>query len=237
MGEAHGMKHWGNIETYSVLLEDQFFGLIGKSAHAYKTDSARLQLDYIPGTFDGRLTILNGKKKDERWGVQSWQTYKKLPGEKLIFKKDKDAQFWVPTYQYFIEFPMRIQKATAFAYAGEQMINGVSCLGIIASWNTIRPQKDIDQYLIWINQENKRIVKLEYTIREQFKFLTGAVYYNNYQNYNGLWLPGNMPVESNIKKGLLHEMRVLEFQPNQVSVEDLRPKPNLKVMGDDKGSD
>lgn len=235
MGEAHGIENWKKVQTYSVLLQDQFFGFFGKNSHPYQSDSVALQLDYIPGTFDGRITVLSGKKEGVVWGMQSWKTYEKLPGESLVFEKNKDSEFWVPTYQYFLEFPMRIQRATAFTYAGDAIIDGIPCKGVLASWNQVAPQKDIDQYLIWISKANKKMVKLEYTIRDQFKFLKGAVYYKDYQFFDGIWMPTYLPVESNLtKKEWLHEMRITSLKFNQVAISELRPDENLPVLGDSK---
>lgn len=237
MAKAHGAENWSSIETYTVRLEDQFYGFLGKQSSPYGTDSVVLQLDYRTGTFDGRMSILNGKKEGELWGIQSWRTYVKKPGGSLSFKKNKEAEFWLPTYQYFIEFPQRIQSATAIAYAGQQLIDGIPCTGILASWNTVNPQKDLDQYLIWISDDKQRIVKLEYTIRDQYKFLTGSVLFQDYQIYEGIWLPRMMPVTSNLKgKGKLHQMRILNFQKDQVGVEELRPDNTLPLLGDAKAT-
>ena len=105
---------------------------------------------------------------------------------KVVFEKHKDAYFWTPTYQYFIEFPMRIQEANAVSYAGQKEINEKLCEGILASWNTTKPQKKTDQYLIWIDPATNRIEKLEYTIREVMSFVTGAALFKDYKNYNGI---------------------------------------------------
>ena len=82
-----------------------------------------------------------------------------------------------------LNFPLQIQTATAHYYMGEQEIDGVLCEGILLSWGTTAPQKSIDQYLVWINKESKLIVKLEYTIRDSYKFLTGATSYTQYKDF------------------------------------------------------
>lgn len=46
-------------------------------------------------------------------------------------------------------------------YGGDKTINGNLCDGVLASWETTKPQRKIDQYLIWIDRETKRICKLE----------------------------------------------------------------------------
>lgn len=167
--------------------------------------------------------------------MQSWKTYELDQAGKPKFEENKDAYFWIPTYQYFLEFPLRIQKADAFNYAGESEINGIKCDGILASWRKTEPQKDVDQYLIWLDQKTHRIVKLEYTVRDQYNFLIGALYFKEYKEFDGLPLPTHMPVESNLKKkGLLHEIHLLDFQKNVRKKSELRPNKDLPLMGDDK---
>ena len=235
MGEAHGIANWGNINTYAVKFEDNFFGTLGANSHGYAEDSVRFLLQYIPNSFDGKLEFLSGDNMGKSWGIQSWKSYVSTPTQRHKFVNDSDIIFWLPTYQYFIEFPMRIQNANSFAYAGEAEIDGKNCEGIIASWNTTEPQRDIDQYLIWIDKKTKRIVKLEYTIREMYNFLTGAAYFHDYKNYDGILLPSSMPVESNLlEEGFLHEMRILTFTKNNFPESDLRPNRALVPMGDAK---
>ncbi len=224
MGIAHGITYWDSIQTYQVIFGDEFYGFTGKQAHPYKEQKVEFSLNYIPKTFNGQLEILSGKQKGDLWGIQSWETYRKDDDGKISAKKNKDMKFYLPTYQYFIEFPNRIQEATSIDYIGEKIINGIKTEGIIASWNTIEPQKDIDQYLIWIDSDTKRIVKLEYTVRDMFRFISGAAYYQDYKIYNGLLLPSKLPVESNlVKKGLLHTMSIENFTPDLVSVDSLMP--------------
>lgn len=233
MAEAHGVANWAKLETYTLTFEDEFYGFFGRQGSPFKDDNTRFSLNYIPQTSDGTLTFLTGKQVDETWGIQSGSTYSRRPDRpnETRWHKDKDIWFWLPTYQYFVEFPLRIQEANSVAYAGEQMVDGVDCEGVLASWNSTAPQKGVDQYLIWLDKETKRIVKLEYTVRGFYRFLTGAAYYKDYQNHDGILLPSHFPVESNlVKEGLLHEMRIVDFKANHVSKESLRPDPDLPVV-------
>ena len=235
MQAAHGVENWKNIDTYQVEFEDEFFGFMGKQSHPYKEQNVSFLLSYIPGTYDGRLMFTSGEQKDQEWGIQSWQSYSKKPNESLTFKKNKDISFWVPTYQYFIEFPARISSANAYTYAGEKTIEGIACEGIIASWNSTEPQKEVDQYLIWIDKKTKLIVKLEYTVRDAYKFVAGAAIYKDYTTYEGIVFPARMPVESNlVKNGYLHEMRIKSFAKNPISVDFIRVNNDLTEVGDSK---
>ena len=235
MAQAHQIQNWDSISTYTAQFSDAFFGFLGKAAHPFKEDSVQIELNYIANTYDGTLQFNTGEQKDQTWGIQSWQTYTKTATEAPAFKENKDIFFWLPTYQYFIEFPLRIQKATALNYAGEKTIDGILCEGVLASWNQTSPQKDIDQYLIWINKETKRIHKLEYTIREEYKFLIGAAYFLEYKTFDGIVLPTYLPVESNlVRKGFMHKMRILDFSANTIDKAKLRPNSKLPIVNDSK---
>lgn len=224
MGVAHGISYWDNMKTYTVTFGDEFHGFFGKQAHPFKEQNMTFSLNYIPKTFNGSMEIVSGKEKGKLLGIQEWKTYRKEDDCRMVEKKDKDMKFWIPTYQYFIELPSRIQEATSIDYLGEKMVNGVKTEGVIASWNTIEPQKDFDQYLIWIDAESKRIVKVEYTVRDYYRFISGAASYNNYKDYDGLTLPSEMPVESNlVKKGLLHTMSIQHFTADLIPVDSLLP--------------
>ena len=224
MGKAHHIHLWDSLSTYQVIFEDEFYGFLGKQAHPFKEQQMKFALQYIPNTFNGRLEILSGKEKGNIWGMDDWQIYQKDEQGQIVAKDDKDMKFWIPTYQYFIEFPKRIQEASIIDYLGKKTIDGTPVEGIIASWNTVAPQKDIDQYIIWLDASTHKIFKIEYTVRDTYRFVAGAATFQDYKVYHGLPLPAALPVESNLKKeGLLHTMRIKDFQANPVSAEELSP--------------
>ena len=228
MGKAHGIEKWNAVKTYNVAFEDEFYGFMGKSSNPFKDPKVSFKLQYQTSTPNGNLEFLTGKATGEIWGKKAEQMYKKKAGKAAAFKKSKDVEFWLPTYQYFIEFPKQIQYASVVNYAGEMTIDGVACEGVIASWNEIAPQKDVDQYLIWMDKNTKRIVRVEYTIREYYKFISGAADFKDYKTFDGILFPGRMPVTSNlVKKGLLHEMRILDFKANVKAVEQLHTVEGL----------
>ena len=235
MAEAHQIENWFDVQTYTVQMEDKFFGEMGNFSSPYPEDTVQFLANYIPRTFDGRLQFITGQQTGLVWGIQSWKTYVNHPTKGLKFVEKDAISFWLPTYQYFIEFPLRITKADARNYAGQKMINGKNCEGLLISWNTTAPQRNIDQYLVWLDPETYLIVKLEYTIREMYNFLKGAVYFEDYQDYEGIILPASMPVESNLlAEGFLHEMRLMNFIKNPLEVKELRPNRALLPLGDSK---
>jgi len=223
MGLAHGVDKWKDIKTYTVNFGDEFYGFIGNQGNPFKDKNTSLSLSYIPKTSNGQIEILSGREKGTIWGIQDNQAYIIFDDE-LMKTVDEDVRFWVPTYQYFIEFPNRILEATSISYVEKDTINGATCDGVLASWNTTKPQKKIDQYLIWIDSATKRITKLEYTIRDINKFISGSAYFNNYNDYEGIILPSEFLVESNlVKNGLLHKMSIYNFTRDYMHVSSLLP--------------
>ena len=107
---------------------------------------------------------------------------------------------------------------------GNKIINGIECEGLIASWNTVSPQKDIDQYVIWLDSQSKRIVEVEYTVRDKHKLAIGVVHFQDYKDYGGFILPSVLPVKSNfLKEGYLHKMSIVDFIPNKLPSNVLTP--------------
>ena len=230
MGDAHNIAAWDSIETYHVDFTEEFYGFLGKQAHPFKEQKLNFSLDYNPHNYDGRMEIASGADQGKTWGIQSWQTYLVDENGHATAKDDADMTFWIPTYQYFIELPKRIQEASVVDYVGTQQINGITTEGVIASWQTVEPQKTIDQYVVWIDANTKKIVKVEYTVRDTYPFVSGAAHYTEYKDYNGIILPSVMPVESNLKsEGFLHQMSINSFTPNRMSVEDLTPLAQVDV--------
>ncbi len=224
MGKAHGIEVWDTIETYTAKFGDEFYGFFGKQGNPFKEQTMKFSLSFIPQTFNGQLEVTSGKEKGILWGIQSGLTYTKNKDDQFEEKKNTDMKFWIPTYQYFIEFPSRIQEATALEYIGSTLINNVKVEGVIASWGTVDAQKDTDQYVIWIDSKTKRIVKIDYTVRDMYRFISGTAYFKDYKDYNGLLLPSEYPVESNlVKDGLLHTMSIVDFKINLVSKDSLLP--------------
>ncbi|MBT8219180.1 MAG: hypothetical protein KJP00_05130 [Bacteroidia bacterium] len=230
MGKAHGIENWDSIATYTVAFQDEFFGRMGKNAHPFPSSQMEMILDYIPNTFNGRLSFDDGTQ----WGLQAWKPYLRQRGGNPVFKKDDDISFWIPTYQYFMELPLRLQSATAVAYAGERVIDGIECTGIFVSWNKYKPQSNVDQYLLWIDKKTHLIHQVEYTVRDVFRFMKARIDYKAYQDFYGLQIATDMPVHSLFGDGLMHRMKINGIQINMVPKEDLLPDQSLPYVEDAK---
>ncbi len=239
MDNIHAGQHpdtWKDIEVYEVTLNEQFYGLMGSVANPFPEKKIQAQCVYAPGTYDGKMTFQQGKLENMTWGIQSWKTYTQSAGEEAVFEKHKKGAFWIPTYQYFMELPARIQNGSILTYAGEASHDGKTYDLVYATWKEQGPQKDIDQYMIWINKENKLVEIVEYTVRDFFSNVTGVAFYEGlHEVKGGLMMPNAISIKGNKdKKALLHQMQLSDFKVNHIPISAVRPDASLEVVGDDK---
>ena len=117
--EKHGMSACQRHSTLEILASDKWFGLIAHSPfNPQEVSEQRLQLQFLRATWSSRIEFLNGPEQGNVWGNQSWQPYKTNSGKKPEFEDDDNIRFYLPTYQYFIEFAFRIGSATIVADIG-----------------------------------------------------------------------------------------------------------------------
>ena len=223
---AHHAAQWEKFETFEVDFQEKFYRL--KFASAFPKGEARVKLEFVPDTYDGRLTFMDGKKAGEQWGLTDWASWKRKKGKNIKWKHSKRTKFWLPTYQYFIQFPVKILEANYWRYAGKRTIDGWACDVLFASWNSAEPQRDMDQYLIYVDQKTKLIRALEYTVRGAGGWLRGACIYKNYMEVEGVLVPGVMKVlgpkvELNNQQ-IFHQMEVKGMRINVVPASEIRLK-------------
>lgn len=235
MAQAHQVEKWDDIETYTFHLVDEYIGTMGKFSSPYPKGKAVLELSYIPQTYTGRGVFQEGKWKEKVWGIQSWETYSNAEMETGIFHKkpDKQIQFSIPTYQYFIETPWRIFEASIVRYAGEREKNGEQYNLVFATWETEKPQKDMDQYLLWINKATGVLDLIQFTVRDAGGWVHCTFYYDHYESLDGLLFPTEMTVKlfGPEKDKVIHKMVVDHIQIDALPRESLLLDPLLETNG------
>lgn len=230
---SHGLSKWKEWETVSIKWSDEFAWLPATFASPFPDSSYESDFFFAPGKWDSRLDFTTGKNKGVSWGIQAGKTYKEnAVAPEPMFEDDGEIEFWLPTYQYFVELPSRIFEADVILYAGEQKKDGKTYDGVYATWNSAEVQRNIDQYNLWIDRETGLIAWVDFTIRDYTNFSTGSVQYLQYKNFDGLKLATYMPVKSPPLPGYLHEMRIIDFAANEITIDQLQP--NKKLIGKEK---
>ncbi len=208
--EAHGgLEHWKAQKTVETILTDKWFGLFGKMLKPWKSNPQKLKHQILLDTDISRVEFLDGKLAGDIWGIQYWHTYTQKKGQQPIFKKDKNIYFVLPTVAYFFELPFRLREADIITYAGKTTLKGQNYELVYATWQEEKPNKQMDQYLVYINTDTKLIDWVEYTVRDKANFITGSVHYTDYRAVNDIQVSFTQNIYSGKpkKQKKLHQFR------------------------------
>jgi len=187
MMTAHGgLADWKAQKTAETVLTDEWFGLFGKLLKPWKANPQKMKHQILLDTDISRVEFLDGPIIGEIWGIQYWNTYKQEQGKAAIFKQDKNSYFILPTVSYFFEMPFRVVSAEIVSYAGSTVLDGQTYELVYVTWKQEQPNKQMDQYLIYIHPERKLIDWVEFTIRDKANFITGSIHYTDYKMVNDI---------------------------------------------------
>lgn len=208
--ENHGASQWAEHQTYEMVMNDQFYGALGAAGNPWGGNDNLLEFRYVIGQFIGKVDFKEGKKKGEQWWYNQGKTRTVSKKGKVSDKADKKVKFWLPTYQYFPEFPIFIQQAEIISYAGEREFKGKTYDLVFCSWGSATPSKEYDQYIIWIGRESGMIEIISYTIREQMNWLVGHNFWSDFKDIEGIKIPFKQTVK--IKTDTEKSLHIMDFK-------------------------
>ncbi len=209
VADAHGGRDkWEAAYAAKVTYRDEWPRLIPRLfAMPWPSSDVLITQTMLLGMDTSRLTFQEGKKEGISWGIQNWATYKVTPSfEEPLFVADKTIWFWLPTMQYFFEAPFRLLEADVVFYAGTKSYLGSSYEVVYLTWESVEPNEQVDQYVAWIEPNTKRLVFLQYTVRDQADFLTGTAFYKDFRSVDGFVVARQISIASmDSPKKILHE--------------------------------
>lgn len=238
---AQNLHEIKKLQTYQMTATDYWNKQLGMNLSPWPGDNgAELKLQFKFNSFDSRATWLEGDLKGETYGIQSWQVYHENAKKDTISKiNDDDLTFILPTMHYFIELPYRLSNASIVSYMDEETIDSIKYDRVFIAWGSPEPNEN-DQYILYINKQNKRVERTKYTIRDNFmwtpKKFCGTAVYSDFRQVDGVTLPFNMKVYPFRKthKKPVHIFQINELTFGGVAKEELYPFDDLPVMGDHK---
>lgn len=178
-------------------------------------------LKSVHPSFDTQVLFLDGAAKDQVWGISDWKTWESVSGE-AAWVDNQDAQFILPTMHYFMEFPFRMLEAPIVRYAGVEDIGGVSYERVFVTWESVAPNAEYDQYVLYIDPESERIAKAYYTVREAGRSIAGTMHFQDMRQVDGVWFSYDMVVTGKPQDDLdkpLHRVTVEEIVLGAVVLE------------------
>lgn len=249
---AQGFDVMESKNTYEFTATDDWKGPLGKMVKIWPDTKTTLKFKHNFNTFDGNALFLDGEKKGDLIGIQSWNYYERenesteIKRYALKENKEKDnLSFAMVIFHYFLELPYRLNKAPIKRYYGQRTKNGKTYDLVFASWQSETPNPDYDQYILWINTKTKLVDYCVYTLRDNKNPITrkkyGSIAYQDYRNIDGFMIPFNMPIMLDngvIKKDSLtkyfHQFTIHEFAFSGFDESELYPITEIEKQLDIK---
>jgi hypothetical protein len=214
--QAHGQpSHWRAQMSATAYFSDTWPNwLFRVGNNPWKETSTNLKLDWQTSRDNSRILVLSGKQKGRVFGIQNWETYE-IKDEKVRFRKNRSMYFFLPTFEYFFEFPFRINEATASKYGGKKTIDSIDYHCLFLSWNSLEPQKEIDQYIVYVHPKSFLIDYIDFTVRDKSQLIYATVHYEDHRKIDGFILPHRATAYFQSQapgKSVLHEMVIDSFK-------------------------
>ncbi|MFT5681314.1 MAG: hypothetical protein ACI8RZ_002220 [Myxococcota bacterium] len=221
--EAHGGATWGEHQTWQTVLEDRWSKdwLIARRS-PWPDDVTMLQLQFSPGTSNGRVEFLDGSIKGTAWGFAEGRTYAQAPGEAPVWDEAPRMASRLPTMQFLLEFPQQITRAQFVGHIGQRQVDGHTTEVVFASWGSIAPDPTFDQFLVYVDTESHHILAMQYTVRKSGRTLLGHRFWSDLRTSDGVLLPFFQTSLHDFEDGdPVHSFIVSDFSFDTVSAESL----------------
>jgi len=233
---AHGFEQWQNRTTTDILAVDDWVDMMGNLLiNPFSIPRQEIKIQLLNGTWNSRLELIEDSHAKEVWGIQSGNSYKRRQGEEPVFKPDKDVEFFLPTYQYFFEFPFHVKSADIVIDIGESQFEGKTYDRVFATWKSLEPISEVDQYIVWIDKDTKLVRRIEYTIREMGDFFMGSTNFEDYKLVDSIMVPHQLDAHAIMPGGiemLMHTITVEEVRFDTMKEDDFKSDPTLQISSD-----
>ncbi len=236
--EKHGLEQWKQYRTTSAEVSDSWYGTLIRMMSPWPEPDVRFNIDFENGKSAVRAEFLSSSDNVGSdgleglvWGVQQWKPYRQRKGAQVVeFVDDSDIRFMLPTVQYFISLPFRVIEAPIAVDAGIVNIDGKSYQRVLATWGSIEPNREYDQYIVFIGQDSGLIEKLEYTVREVMPFITGTMHYDDFRDVGGVKVGFKQTVTSSpTDQEVMHRIVLQDLRFGNEVAKDLYPDKSMRA--------
>ncbi len=194
--EAHGgQEAHTKLRKGTFLFKDTWHGTLTKWVWMEWDDNgASYRMNFDPQKFGNTsIEFLEGDERGKVWGTHNEKFYIIPAGEETKnFDDDIDKRIFNDTLEYMAILPFHIQNADKWAYVDDVQENSQNYHRIMASWGTLEPQANFDQWILYVNKANYRIDAVLFTVRDAANFIKAVYLLKDYKKINGVYLPHKM---------------------------------------------
>jgi len=235
--KAHGMEQWKTKTTTMLMLNDNWESTLAYIAGKEPWDNENLEFKLENNSFNGSIKFLSGDRKNETIGVQSWNTYEIT--DRLNQTDDAKTKFIIPALIYLTELPFRIDPSELLITTiSDGEFNGENYKRLFFTWNNLEPSNEYDQYILWIDPKTYLVKIAEFTLRSEFKFVQGAMIYDNYSQMDGIQIPlkqtATTGLDPDYMNSYLHQLVIKSVKYDVFDVSELHQIKSIKMYKDEK---
>lgn len=219
---------WKSVAGVRVELRDAYYGLTGSVARPWPEDPAEVVFHFRPASDDSVAEFKDGEQI-LRWGIHDWNTWTQegqAGPREYTDEPDPDVSFWLPTVEYFLEMAFRLGEGQFVDLGAPRRVRGELCDVVYLTWGSYEPNDEVDQYVAYVSRETRRLLRVDFTVRDFADFIQGRVLYSDFRQVKGYWLPHLLEIGEDPPEDQLHTITVRSWQLDQpLSDEALKPDP------------
>lgn len=229
---GNSLKTWLAMPGVRLRMTDEWYGLADVLVNKWPANPQHIDFQFVPGKDAGVMNFLDaeGTPTGASWGIHEWNTWKRAAAdEPADYSPDGVIKFNLPTVQYFMEMAMRLPSAEIADFASTVEIDGVALHVVYLTWGTYGPNSSIDQYIAYYRKDNGRLHHVDFTVRDNFPFITAAAYYKDFRVVQGYYFPFKIEITAvGDPTSIVHIYEIQEVQLNhQLNRRTYAADPNL----------
>lgn len=191
MARAHGIDTWKTFNFMTATSEDEWFNAFFYAVAAPYTENperARVA-SYIHQFPHARVEFLAGENASEVWTVKGRALKRRKASEDVeSFEQKDDALFAAFAHNFLLwpNVPFHMATADQWAYLDTKSWEGRTFERVLLSWKTLKPQADIDQWIVWVNTSTHLMERVEFTIRLSGEGQLGVYNLRGFKDVQGM---------------------------------------------------
>jgi len=192
--------------------EDVWSGM-AKMFSPWPDPEQRATVTLTTHSFDSMAELHNGPAAGTTWGIEGGAGWTEA-GAVRTPSDDPNLLFMLPTVHYFVEMPQRLTEAPITRWVEERTVGDARYDVVYATWDSVLAHDEHDQYLAFISQATGRLEKVQYTVREVGRYVSGTGHLDDQRLVGDVWIAHDMVVTQNPDDPLdsaLHRMVLSDF--------------------------
>ena len=218
--EAFPESEGPSSSALRIKFQDTFTGVY-KLANPWPDNGVLMQMDIVPGiesvisdSVIVSVEFLNGSDSGTVWGVDHSGAYKIELGKEKEYEEYWESEI-LSTYAAMFQIRPLISNAPRAVYLGKKHSHGENYDLIMVTYaESFKPDSRYDQFVVWINDQSKKLEKIEMTLRRFGKTASGCVIFDDYKISGGeerIWTLYALPNCDEKKEDYFHIISILEY--------------------------